>query len=332
VSIRRHLSLLLVAALLSVTVPVSASAQDLEQLEAEQAALNAEIDGIIAELESALATELELEAEVDGLMDHRADLTQRLGDAQEQLQDSVRSRWKRGNPPPMVAMFGGTGSIAERASILAIVESRTVAAMQEARGLRDSLASTERILADRVDRIAVVGERLATRQADLEDRLNRVSSQVREVRALRARQQIIRNGVQNGTYACIFDRGVYRYTNSWGAPRSGGRRHKGADVMAPRGVRVYAFVTGRVERMSFSGLGGRTLYLRGNDGHRYYYAHLDGYASGIYAGRWVEAGELLAYNGSTGNAQWSAPHVHFEVHPGGGAAVNPYTWLRVVCP
>jgi peptidoglycan LD-endopeptidase LytH len=127
--------------------------------------------------------------------------------------------------------------------------------------------------------------------------------------------------------ACILER-PYSYVDSWGAPRSGGRSHQGTDVMAPHGARVFAFVSGVVSRESTSSNGGIQLYLQGDNGVEYFYAHLSGYA--VSTGTRVRAGQLIAYNGQTGNAQYTAPHVHFEVHMG-GSAVNPYPHLKPVC-
>ena len=129
--------------------------------------------------------------------------------------------------------------------------------------------------------------------------------------------------------SCILER-PYSYVDSWGAARSGGRSHQGTDVMAPHGARVFAFVDGVVSRQSTSTNGGIQLYLQGDNGVEYFYAHLSGYA--VSTGARVRAGQLIAYNGATGNAASTAPHVHFEVHPGGGAPVNPYPYLRRVCP
>jgi murein DD-endopeptidase MepM/ murein hydrolase activator NlpD len=129
--------------------------------------------------------------------------------------------------------------------------------------------------------------------------------------------------------SCILER-PYSYVDTWGAARSGGRSHQGTDVMAPHGARVLAIVSGVVSRESSSTNGGIQLYLQGDNGIEYFYAHLSGYAVG--AGTRVRAGQLVAYNGQTGNARYTAPHVHFEVHPGGGTPVNPYPYLRRVCP
>jgi murein DD-endopeptidase MepM/ murein hydrolase activator NlpD len=123
--------------------------------------------------------------------------------------------------------------------------------------------------------------------------------------------------------------GPHSYINSWGAPRSGGRSHKGTDIMAPKGTNVVACVGGTVSRTNprNSGLGGITIWLRGSNGSSYYYAHLDGIASGIGPGDSVGAGQLLGWVGDTGNAA-GTDHLHFEIHPGGGGAVNPYATLR----
>ena len=131
--------------------------------------------------------------------------------------------------------------------------------------------------------------------------------------------------------SCILER-PYTYVDTWGAPRSGGRRHQGTDVMAPYRAKVYAFTDGTISRESSNSYGGITLYLQGDNGVEYYYAHLSGYA--VAAGTRVKAGQLIAYNGQSGNARYTAPHVHFEVHPGGpgSSPVNPYPYLRRVCP
>lgn len=113
------------------------------------------------------------------------------------------------------------------------------------------------------------------------------------------------------------------YGNTWGAPRSGGRRHQGVDMLAPTGTPLQAVVSGFVEQKN-NALGGITISLRGDNGNRYYYAHLVGY-EGV-AGR-VEQGQVIGYVGDTGNAR-GTPHLHFEIRPGGGVPVNPYPSVR----
>ena len=124
--------------------------------------------------------------------------------------------------------------------------------------------------------------------------------------------------------------GAVSFTDSYGEPRSGGRVHKGVDMIAARGTPVVAIYSGKIQRMSTSALGGITLWLRADNGDTFYYAHLDGYGD-ISTGQSVDQGYVLGYNGSTGNAPAWLPHLHFEWHPGGGAAVNPYQLVRSLC-
>ena len=116
------------------------------------------------------------------------------------------------------------------------------------------------------------------------------------------------------------------FGDTWGAPRSGGRRHEGVDMIGIRGTPILAVVDGFAKPKSNT-LGGTTIWFAGADGNAYYYAHLDSYgATGT-----VSKGEVIGYMGDTGNAKQSVVHLHFEVHPGGGPAVNPYPTVRAHC-
>jgi peptidoglycan LD-endopeptidase LytH len=116
------------------------------------------------------------------------------------------------------------------------------------------------------------------------------------------------------------------YSDSWGASRSGGRSHQGVDMLAGTGTPIVAVVSGSVQ-FKQTRLGGNSAWLSGSDGNRYFFAHLNGFAG---SSRSVSQGEVIGYVGDTGNAR-GTPHLHFEIHPGGGSATNPYPTTRSHC-
>jgi murein DD-endopeptidase MepM/ murein hydrolase activator NlpD len=114
-----------------------------------------------------------------------------------------------------------------------------------------------------------------------------------------------------------------RYTDDYG-PRGTGF-HYGIDMMVPIGTPARAVRAGTVRYVANEGAGGNVAYLTADDGNVYLYAHLNDFWG---TDRHVEAGELIAHTGQTGNA--TAPHVHFEIRLGGvnGTRVDPYPSLR----
>jgi len=124
--------------------------------------------------------------------------------------------------------------------------------------------------------------------------------------------------------------GAVSFSDSWGAPRSGGRAHQGVDMMAARNTPLVAIYSGTIRRITTGNLSGLSVWLRSSNGDTFFYAHLESYGD-ISVGQSVTEGQVIGYNGSSGNAPPWLPHVHFEYHPGGGAAVNPYPLVRSLC-
>jgi murein DD-endopeptidase MepM/ murein hydrolase activator NlpD len=118
-------------------------------------------------------------------------------------------------------------------------------------------------------------------------------------------------------------RGIHSYSDTWGAPRSGGRHHMGTDIMSPRGTPVVAVADG-VAYPHWNTLGGNSITLTANNGWDYYYAHLTSYAVGHVR---VKAGQVIGYVGNTGDARGGPTHLHFQMGPH-GRWVDPYPYLR----
>lgn len=97
-------------------------------------------------------------------------------------------------------------------------------------------------------------------------------------------------------------------------------------MISPAGTPLVAAVSGSV-LFKQSPLGGNSIWLTGSDGNKYFYAHLSAFEG---SSRGVSQGEVIGYVGATGNAN-GTNHLHFEIHPGGGAAVNPYSTVRRYC-
>lgn len=132
------------------------------------------------------------------------------------------------------------------------------------------------------------------------------------------------------------------FIDSWRHARSGGRRHQGTDLMAPKMTPVYAIADGVVSVVTSSRLAGRYIGIEHAEGWASYYMHLNNdwpgtnngrapwsmtVAPGIEAGSVVKAGELIGWTGDSGNAEGASPHTHFELHRR-GRAVNPYPYLK----
>lgn len=122
-----------------------------------------------------------------------------------------------------------------------------------------------------------------------------------------------------GSMLCPVE-GSSAYTDTWGAPRPG-HRHQGVDMISAGGTPLVAVADGNVSFDKISN-GALTVTLVADDGTRYWYGHLSAYEG---SEGHVSAGQVIGYVGSTGT---NVNHLHFEVHPGGGGAVDPTPYVR----
>lgn len=265
--------------------------------------------------------------------DKRLALTRRkLSFARRRLNARAAQMYRRDALDLLGFLVGSStfGDFVVRLSYLERIGVADAQAIFQVKTLEDALRGQRtQLAAERRSRKAAVTAFTRRRDA-LQERLKSVES---EYLAVKDRLDVVRSGgrVPSGVAAVAGPNGMvfpvvgsYYYSDTWGASRSGGRRrHQGTDIMAPRGTPVVAILSGRV-RSKTNNLGGKTIWLTADNGWEFYYAHLDSWV--ITSGR-VRAGQVIATVGSTGNASASAPHLHFEIHPGGGP-VNPYPYLR----
>ena len=125
--------------------------------------------------------------------------------------------------------------------------------------------------------------------------------------------------------------GPCSFADTYGAPRSGGRSHEGVDIIDKAGQWIYAVKDGTLTKKYLDApgsLGGNGWRLTIADGTYFFYAHMSAVAPGLSVGSAVKAGQIIGQIGMTGAAP--IPHLHFEVHPGGGASVNPTPVVKAV--
>ena len=198
---------------------------------------------------------------------------------------------------------------------------------------RDAMLDYQRRIAGLDDR----ERELVDDQADLQDQAAQLA--VERSIALRALLNARRcaEAYRSGSHACpptfVFPvLGDVTFAGTWGAPRMPGsvdqHWHEGTDIMAPTGREIVAVEDGTILNVGDAGLGGLRLWLRGASGIDYYYAHFSSFAAGMVDGTEVTAGTVLGFAGATGNAAGGAPHLHFEIHPGGGRPIDPYPLLK----
>ena len=123
--------------------------------------------------------------------------------------------------------------------------------------------------------------------------------------------------------------GKHDYTDTFGAARADTGIHAGNDIFAAAGTPVVAVCDGSLNRVGTLPISGNRLWVKcARTGDAFFYAHLSAFATDARDGVKVKAGQVVGFVGSTGDAEQTPPHLHFEVHPGNRGAVDPYPFLR----
>ncbi len=121
--------------------------------------------------------------------------------------------------------------------------------------------------------------------------------------------------------------GGTRIGGPFGAPRADTGTHQGNDLFADFGTPVVAAADGTVENVGTLRVSGNRLWVYADTGDQFFYAHLSAFATEAVDGARVRKGTVLGFVGNTGDAEPTPPHLHFEIHPNGGKAVDPHPFL-----
>jgi peptidoglycan LD-endopeptidase LytH len=328
--IRSTVALVLSAAAVT-AIPAMADELDAakDRLEAARAELT-RVTGLWQETEARLARAQDAAAEAKAKIGHLEDELARIS---ETLNDRVAAAF----------MSGGSSSLG------AILTSDSI------EDATDRLQYTQSVVqgdADLATRVAVTAEELhrerarfleAARQearavaeleaqrAQIDERVQRLNDVVQELEAEAAEARSFGLGggsvsiTGTGAIQTCPVAGATSFVDSFGWPRPGGRTHQGIDLIAAQGTPVVAVTPGNA-RPASSVLGGLGVVLEHDSGGDWtFYAHLSSYGATGH----VSAGTVIGSVGSTGTT--TVNHLHFEYHPSGGAAVNPYAALVAVC-
>src|SRR5215212_3027092 len=324
---RRLVFGLAVLGLLLAGVP-ALKAAPLEDARRRQRALRADLQAATAELQ---ATEAALAKAEDQLAYDRGQLEaadRKAGGARAALSGQAAAMYRSGGLAIADALLDQ-----DPALVPGRVEMATVLVTRNAQLIEDAQVAGDayRSVLGRVARGYERAKRLRDQARAAVDRLDAGLEEARATEARLVRLEQRRRAAAKVTPAaapapagggspsgssCILER-PYSYVDSWGAARSGGRSHQGTDVMAPHGARVFAIVNGVVSRESSSINGGIQLYLQGDNGIEYFYAHLSGYAVG--AGTRVRAGQLVAGGARPDRRPGGPGRPRLPVVPGRGA-------------
>ncbi len=324
----------------------------LEEKQAQARRLQGEIDSlknqsqqITAEYNAAL-TQLEVirtsvEQNSEKLAQARNDYEQAL----RTLNDRMRAMYKSQdlNGIEVILESSDMNDLLTRVDYMSMIGRRDASVLSEVKALQKEIADTQAALEEQQNLQAATVNTIREKQAALQQSLAGqqaiLASTNQEIVQIMEQMNRNRNtgggggstggggnsgGGGGGTVINTFIfpvRGPHSFSNDWHAPRTG-HLHQGTDIFAAMGTPAVACVSGTCE-WGQGGNAGIYIRLDGDDGNVYYYMHLQRYGQGGH----VSAGTIIGYVGDTGNASGGPPHLHFEIHPGGGAAVNPYPTL-----
>lgn len=339
-SLRIVVPALLVALVAALLTGSAAGEEKLSDLKARMDKVQAELDASTARITRVHAIEEELETRLSSIRSEMNRLSKRTRKLQAKAVARAAELYKAGDSTVVDILLGSEdiAELSDQAEILSQISMGDNGVFIELARATNRFEELEVELRDKSLELAEAKSELKEEADRLQAQFNSVSGDYKELQAkLMAAKPSAPAGTApkaatavsmpstGGMYCPIG--GPTSFVDSWGDARSGGRSHQGVDMMAAYGTPQVAIVSGTITYAGYSSLGGNVQYLSGDDGNLYVYVHQ---ASHTVTSGHVSAGQQISVVGDTGNAAGN-PHLHFESHPGGGAAVNPYPLVRSLC-
>jgi peptidoglycan LD-endopeptidase LytH len=323
--------------------------ESLSEYENQMQQLQADLDASSERVEQLRSQEFRLQTRINDVEKQRSDLKEENYQLTKDVVARAQELYMSGGSGAVEALLAAEdfGDFADRAEMLARVAEEEGDVFVQLERNNGELAQLEKQLA--ADSKALAGTRaeLEDENAELQGKLASVTDDYKDLKAQIARERAAEAAAEaaaqqtstnsggsspvvptvstNGKTCPVA--GPVSFIDSWGYPRSGGRSHQGVDMMAGYGTPVVAIVSGTITYSGYGGSAGNWQILSGSDGNAYWYMHNQ---ENLVNGGSVRAGQQIATVGDTGNAA-GTPHLHFEFHPGGGSAVNPYPLVASLC-
>ena len=270
-------------------------------------------------LAAAEAEQAEVQRDLDALQADESAAAQRLVEQRQTMRIRAVAIYVSGPGEPIIPVGDDLHEYGRRR---VLVEALHAADRRTFDGYTEAKAAAGGQVAGLVDRLEDLHGTVLAARADSEAKASATQRLLRNVNLAQAGGRLAINGFAFP----VAD--PHNFASTFGAPRSGGRLHQGNDIFAPYGTPLPAAERGVVGKMGTDSLGGIKLWITGESGTSYYYAHMSAFAANVVNGTVVEAGDVVGFVGDTGNARGTSPHLHFEIHPSNGPAIDPYPVLK----
>jgi murein DD-endopeptidase MepM/ murein hydrolase activator NlpD len=297
-------------------------------------AIQTELDKVTAAAYSIQANALAAQSVTRGLLTQRNLIEQdvkAIDQTVSELRDKLSQQaiaWYVYDPTYASAELAKLESLAEQQQA-ARIEQITASSLESERA---ALTDFERSKSALDAQSTALSSLVNTNDAKLAENQSVATQQVERVGALRAELAAAQEGYALQTDAFVFPAAApYSYWDSWHADRMVGtdsyHLHVGTDILGDWWTPLLAVESGTVGKLGTNSLGGNRIWLYGDSGTDYYYAHLVDWPKDLKEGDRVEPGDVIGYMGDTGNSVGGPVHLHFEIHPNGGDPVNPFPVL-----